>query len=207
MTQPETIKSRALRRADVLDDPFALFRLWFSEAASVQTILPEAMSIATVSAEGRPASRMVLLKELDEHGFIFYTNYNSRKAVNLDAVPFAALLFWWPVLERQVRIEGSVEKVSAEDSDAYFATRARGSQLGAWASDQSSPIDENELARRMEAAEERFRDRDVPRPAHWGGYRVIPDQIEFWQGRPNRLHDRFRFVRVDGTWKVDRLAP
>ncbi|MEO8217788.1 MAG: pyridoxamine 5'-phosphate oxidase [Acidobacteriota bacterium] len=207
MSETETIKSRPLDRSALAGDPFKQFAVWFAEAQSVQPILPEAMSLATADRNGCPSSRMVLLKGVDERGFLFFTNYESRKAANLDDNPYASLLFWWPLLERQVRIEGAVERVTAEESDDYFATRARGSQLGAWASHQSSTIDDEELSINLDAVEAKYRGQEVPRPQLWGGYRLIPELFEFWQGRPSRLHDRFRFQRTADGWNVDRLAP
>lgn len=166
------------------------------------------MTLATASSDGAPAARTVLLKSFDEHGFVFFTNYQSRKSRELEANPRATLLFFWSTLERQVRIEGSVEQVSAEESDDYFGTRPRGSQLGAWASAQSREIDSREaLERDLAEVTARFEGREVTRPPHWGGWRVVPSAVEFWQGRANRLHDRLVYRRRGDAWTIVRLAP
>jgi pyridoxamine 5'-phosphate oxidase len=200
----------ALDEAEVASAPFAQFERWFDEAVSAAVPEPNAMTLATVDGAGRPTARVVLLKGFDERGFVFFTNYASRKGAELAAHPDAALNFFWPELERQVRIEGTVAKVSDADSADYFASRPRLSQIGAWASPQSEPIaDRRSLESRFAAAEQRFRD-EVPRPAHWGGYRLRPVMLEFWQGRPSRLHDRIRYRRSPadpGRWDIDRLAP
>ncbi len=189
-------------------DPFALFDEWYREARQAGLYLPEAMTLATVSPAGRPSARLVLLKRHDERGFVFFTNYESRKAVELEQNPHAALAIHWPVLQRQVRIEGLVEKIAEEESYSYFRTRPRGSRIGAWASPQSAVIpDRTVLERRVEEFQARYPGDEVPLPPYWGGYRVRPDSIEFWQGRANRLHDRFRFVRDGDGWSVERLAP
>lgn len=198
--------TRNLHESELPAGPIEQFRRWFDEATKAGVEMPEAMGLTTVSA-GRPSSRMVLLKEVDT-GFVFYTNYNSRKSMELAEDLRAALLFHWLLLERQVGIEGLVERVSAAESDAYFATRPRGSQIGAWASPQSQVIasrDELELAERKIA--ERFQDSEIPRPPFWGGFRLIPDSIEFWQGRQDRLHDRLRYRKEGARWIVERLAP
>jgi pyridoxamine 5'-phosphate oxidase len=189
-------------------DPMALFDRWFSDARTVE-IDPTAMALATVSREGRPSLRTVLLKGYGEDGFVFYTNYNSRKAREMAVNPHVALMFFWPGHERQVRVEGVVEKVTAAESDAYFASRPLESRLGVYASHQSEVIEDRaHLDARYEAASKRFLDGQVPRPEWWGGYRVIPFEIEFWQGRIGRLHDRLRYAReADGPWRRDRLAP
>jgi pyridoxamine 5'-phosphate oxidase len=188
-------------------DPFAQFGVWLDEAlATPQIVEAHAMSLSTVGDDGRPAARMVLLRGWDARGFIFYTNYDSRKGHDLAAHPNAALLFWWGELQRQIRIEGSVERVSVEESDAYFAGRPRGHRLNAWASPQSKVIDAAQLVAAMAAAAEHYPG-DVPRPPHWGGYRVAPDQFEFWQGRPDRMHDRIAFLRAATGWVTVRLAP
>lgn len=193
-------------------DPFALFARWFDEARDGGVREPNAMTLATADAGGRPSARVVLLKGLDARGFTFYTNYQSRKGEDLAANPHAALVFWWEAMERQVRVEGAVERVAAKVSDAYFASRPRGSRLGAWASEQSRVVaGRAELEARLEEVEEKYDDGHIPRPPHWGGYRVLPDRFEFWQGRPNRLHDRLEYVPADGSagegWTVRRLAP
>jgi pyridoxamine 5'-phosphate oxidase len=189
-------------------DPFEQFRAWLDDALGTAAIVePNAMSVATVGANGRPSSRVVLLRQWDARGFVFFTNYESRKGGELAAHPCAALLFWWPALERQVRIEGAVERVLDVESDAYFETRPRGHRLSAWASRQSATIPDREtLQRAIAEAELRFPD-EVPRPPFWGGYRVVPDRFEFWQGRPNRVHDRIAYERSADGWSLARLSP
>jgi pyridoxamine 5'-phosphate oxidase len=197
-----------LHRSDLDPDPLGQFRRWYAEAEAAGVEAPQAMALATATAQGLPSVRMVLLKGADERGYAFFTGYVSRKAAELDANPHAALLFHWAPLGRQVRIEGSVERVAEEESDAYFATRPRGAQLAAAASRQSSvltgraDIDARvaELARQHEGG-------DVPRPGHWGGYRLVPRAYEFWQHRDDRMHDRLRYRRADGDWVVERLSP
>lgn len=187
-------------------DPFRQFSRWFDEAAGLEKD-PTAMTIATTTRDGRPSARMVLLKGVDERGFVFFTNYESRKAVEIEATGRASLLFYWASLERQVRIEGTVERVSAEESDAYFATRPVESRWGVYASQQSRVIEARSvLDARLAAARHAFGE-EVPRPLWWGGYRVSPDGFEFWQGRPSRLHDRLRFTLDGGAWRLERLAP
>ena len=196
-----------LSEAEAGDDPFALFHAWFEQAATVPE--PNAFVLATADERGLPSARMVLLKALDDRGFTFFTNYDSRKAEELAANPHVAMVFPWHALERQVRIEGGVEMVSAAESDEYFAVRPLGSRLGAWASAQSAVIpDRSFLERRQAELMAQFPDGHVPRPPNWGGYRVLPTAIEFWQGRPSRLHDRILFTRQpDGRWKKERLSP
>lgn len=195
------------RSADT--DPITLFRRWMEDALNADLPEPTAVTIATADREARPTARLVLLKGYDAEGFVFYTNYLSRKGRDLAENSAAAMVCYWAELRRQVTMCGSVARVSPKTSDSYFATRARASQLSAWASEQSTVIEGREvLERRMADFEEQYRGRDVPRPPHWGGYRLVPDTIEFWQGRENRLHDRLRYTRrSDGGWRIERLAP
>ncbi len=190
-------------------DPIAQFRRWFDEAASAELPLPNAMTLATATPEGKPSARVVLLKGVDERGLVFFTNYRSRKGRELASNPLAAAVLYWEELHRQVRIEGSVEALGPGESDAYFRSRPRGARLGAWASPQSSVIaSRGLLERRVKELKGRFHGRSIPRPRHWGGYRLRPASIEFWEGRANRLHDRLLYVRRrDGSWRVQRLAP
>ena len=195
-------------KATAVTDPLALFDEWFAEARAAEINDPEAMALATADGAEQPSVRMVLLKGHGPRGFVFYTNDQSAKGEQLAANPRAALLFHWKSLRRQVRIEGRVERVPAAEADTYFATRARDSQLGAWASDQSRPLDSrNTFERRLEEAKSRFEGQNVPRPPHWGGYRVVPDRIEFWRDRPYRLHERRLFKRVNGGWSEGLLYP
>ncbi len=190
-------------------NPLTLFRRWFDEAIASGSRLPDAMTLATATKEGKPSARMVLLKQVDDDGFVFYTNYNSRKARELDENPYAALVSYWVGLDRQVRVEGTVERVSAAESDGYFRTRPRESQLGALASPQSEVIESREfLEQRFSDFEGMYRNRTVARPTHWGGYRLKPEMIEFWQNRSSRLHDRILYeLQADGSWSIKRLAP
>ena len=190
------------------DDPYTLFGLWFGQAVEVESTEPNAMMLATVDGNGQPHLRTLLLKGFDEQGFVFFTNYQSAKSEQLLARPVAAMTFWWPDLERQVRIEGRVEQVGDEESDQYFHSRPLGSRLGAWTSPQSQVISgREELAQRLAEVEARYADEDPPRPPHWGGFRLLPQMIEFWQGRPSRLHDRLRYRLENGQWLRERLAP
>lgn len=205
----EDYRKEALSENDVASDPITQFGYWFQEAVDAALPEPNAMVLATVSPEGRPSARVLLLKGFDPAGFVFFTNYASRKGRELFANPHAAMTFLWLPLERQVRIEGVVTKCSEEVSDAYFASRPEGSRLGAWASPQSTVVaDRATLETRMSEAEARFEGHAIPRPSHWGGYVLAPTEVEFWQGRPSRLHDRIRYRRApDGTWIRERLAP
>lgn len=195
--------------ADLSADPIQQFTRWYDEVQTAGITEYPAMTLATCSHDGRPSARIVYLRGLDTRGFAFYTNYNSRKGDELAATPLAALCFYWKELERQVRIEGRVEKVSAAESDAYFRGRPLNNQLGAWASSQSGTLESAQvLADRVEQFRQRFAGQEIPRPPHWGGYRMVPDRLEFWQGRPSRLHDRFLYSRQsDGSWGVERLNP
>jgi pyridoxamine 5'-phosphate oxidase len=191
----------------VLRDPLAQFELWFNEAVAAKMPMLNSMTLATVSAAGQPSARIVLLKDVDARGFVFYTNYASPKGVDLAANPVAALLFHWVELEREVRIEGRVEKVSARESDDYFASRPLGSRHAAIASPQSQVVPNRAALEKSFAAAEKTHGAAPPRPPQWGGYRVLPSALEFWQGRPNRLHDRVLYTRAGDSWKIERLAP
>jgi pyridoxamine 5'-phosphate oxidase len=221
-----------LRRADLEPEPIAQFKKWFAQATGqrrsgrvrkflirlyksvLQMDIPEqldlnAMTLSTVDAQGKPSARIVLLKGVDPRGFVFFTNYNSRKGRELDQNPSASLVFYWQEQERQVCVAGTASKLPGDESDAYFQSRPHGSQVGAWASDQSQVVnDRADLEQKWSEFEKKFASGKVPRPAHWGGYLVRPDRVEFWQGRPNRLHDRFRYTRLpDNSWKIERLSP
>lgn len=198
-----------LNETDVAPNPFIQFQKWFDEALTAQLLEPNAMTVATATTDGKPSARMVLLKDFDERGFVFFTNYNSHKGQELAENPQAALVFWWAELERQVRICGHVEKVSENDSDRYFQSRPFNSRLGAWASNQSEVIESRIiLEQRLQELKAKYENQDIPRPPHWGGLRVIPTEIEFWQGRSSRLHDRILYTRLDdGDWKIQRLSP
>ena len=199
----------SLLETDVANNPIAQFDTWWQQALQSQVIEPNAMTVATASADGVPAARILLLKGFSNNGFVFFTNYNSYKAMNLHENPKACLVFFWPELERQVRITGLVSKVPERESDAYFASRPEGSRIGAWASQQSSVVPSREwLDEQYAAKKKEFEGREIPRPPHWGGYVVRPVVVEFWQGRPSRLHDRIQYsLQEDGTWKIERLSP
>ena len=200
----------ALDEHGIASDPFHQFTTWYDEAVAAGLPEPEAMTLSTANSEGRPSARIVLLRGYDERGFCFFSNYASQKGQELAANPYAAVTFHWVELERQVRIAGRVEKVSASESDAYFQSRPSQSRIGAWSSPQSEVIASRDtLEKFVKEYQERYSDESaIPRPEHWGGYRVIPDRIEFWQGRPSRLHDRLRFSRIEqGSWTLERLAP
>jgi pyridoxamine 5'-phosphate oxidase len=203
-----TYSQNELLEKNVLTNPFKQFAHWFDEALNAQVLEPNAMHVATIS-DGKPHGRIVLLKGFDENGFVFFTNYESNKGKEIAENAFASLTFFWGDLERQVRIEGKIKKVSAEESDEYHNSRPRGSQIGAWVSKQSKVITGRQvLEDRLLALEKQFENSEIiPRPPHWGGYRLIPDRIEFWQGRPNRLHDRILYSKVANDWKIERLSP
>jgi pyridoxamine 5'-phosphate oxidase len=197
-----------LDKADIHPNPIVQFHEWFENAVGADLHEPNAMILATATTYGKPSARTVLLKGYDERGFVFYTNYEGRKAKEIEANPTCALLFYWGELERQVRIEGRASRLSSKESDAYFASRPRGSRLGAWASEQSLPVeDRSVLEERVRALEKEYEGREIPRPPFWGGYRVEPHTIEFWQGRESRVHDRLVYYRTGGSWKIERLQP
>jgi len=190
------------------DNPFLQFSVWFEEARQANVLEINAMALATASPEGRPSCRIVLLKEMDRRGFSFFTNYESRKGEELTANPYACANFHWKILERQVIVNGAIEKLSREESEAYFSSRPRGSQLGAWTSPQSRVIESREVLEQAYVHfEKMYAGKEIPTPPYWGGYRLIPTCFEFWQGRSNRLHDRFRYSLSGGGWIIDRLAP
>ena len=199
----------ALDRDDLEDDPIVQFEDWFRYACETVALDPNAVALSTVDSEMRPSSRTVLLKSFDERGCVFYTNYDSKKAAQIEANPNVSLLFFWSEAARQVKIRGTAEKIPTAESLAYFLSRPRGSQIGAWVSAQSSVISSRSLLEnKFQEIKQKFRDKDVSLPSFWGGYRVVPDQIEFWQGRRNRLHDRFEYTKQDdGSWSIVRLAP
>jgi pyridoxamine 5'-phosphate oxidase len=201
-------RQQALLETEAYPDPMLQFRQWFDQALAADLIEPNAMTLATVDATGQPSARMVLLKGLESGGFDFFTNYNGRKGQELATNAKAALVFWWGELERQVRIEGQVSPITAAESDLYFHSRPIGSQLGAWASPQSQVIaDRQVLETRLAEVKAQYEGKEIPRPPHWGGYRLTPHAIEFWQGRSNRLHDRLLYTRTGNTWQQVRLAP
>ncbi len=205
----EDYRAKSLSIEEVAAHPAQQFDQWFVEAMKSEVREPNAMTLATSSAAGRPSARTLLLKGYDEKGFVFYTNYNSKKGKELEENPFAAMVFCWLDLERQIRIEGKIEKLSEEASDQYFQSRPKGSQIGAWASPQSEIItDRSLLENNVEALKKKYENADaLPRPPHWGGYRLVPDVVEFWQGRSSRLHDRINYQLEGGEWKLERLAP
>jgi pyridoxamine 5'-phosphate oxidase len=198
-----------MRETDIDPNPFVQFQQWFDKAREAQLPEPNAMTLATTTTDGKPSARIVLLKDFDTRGFVFYTNYNSHKGQELAENPQASLVFWWAELERQIRIYGRVKKVSEKESDEYFYSRPLNSRLGAWTSNQSEIIcDRNVLEERFTELSNKYKNGDVPRPQHWGGLRVIPTEIEFWQGRSSRLHDRLRYTLINNIdWKVERLSP
>lgn len=202
-------QAASLDESDMLASPFEQFDKWFKEALESEVLEVNAMNLATATPNGKPSSRIVLLKGLDEKGFTFFTNYHSDKGQLLAINPQATLNFFWGELERQVRIDGIIEKVSHVESDEYFASRPKGSQIGAWVSEQSTEIESREvLENKLEELTNHYKDKEVLRPPHWGGYRLIPETIEFWQGRPSRLHDRLKYVKKgEDFWKVVRLSP
>ena len=205
----ESYHTEGLDESTIEKNPIKLFESWFNYAIKKHILEPNAMTLATADEEGKPSARIVLLKDFDENGFVFFTNYKSIKGNQLEQNPNAALVFWWGPLTRQIRIEGSVEKISTEESDAYFHSRPRGNQIGAVVSNQSKVIHSHtELEQDFEKFSQKYKDKKVRRPDYWGGYRVKPVMIEFWQGRENRLHDRLKFIKTPkGNWQLERLSP
>jgi pyridoxamine 5'-phosphate oxidase len=202
-------KLGALREIDMDPDPVVQFKKWYEDALNSKSLQPDAMTVASATKDGKPSARMMLLKDVDVDGFVFYTNQESRKGEEFSKNAQVALVFWWPLFERQVRVEGIIEKISDNEADSYFKTRPRGSRLAAWASHQSQVISSREaLDDRFSGLEVLHRSRDIPRPPYWVGYRLRHSTIEFWQGRPNRLHDRLRYRQVEGDgWIIERLSP
>jgi pyridoxamine 5'-phosphate oxidase len=198
-----------LNENEIDKNPFIQFKIWFNQSVAAQLPEPNAMTLATCTPDGKPSARMVLLKDIDERGFVLFTNYKSQKGQEISVNPQAALVFWWAELERQVRIVGTVEKISSAQSDSYFEVRPPFSRLGAWASNQSEVIANRDvLEAQLIEFQRQYENQEVPRPPHWGGFRVIPQEIEFWQGRSSRLHDRLRYTLIDnGNWKIERLSP
>ena len=208
MTTANNISLEGLDEKTIARDPIKQFQIWFNEAIAAKLPMPEAMTLATATPDGKPSARMVLLKQVDHDGFVFFTNYRSAKAEQLDANPYAALVFYWAQLDRQVRVEGSVTRTPAEESRDYFRTRPRESQIGAWASAQSQAISGRDiLEQRAQELEALYCDREVDCPEHWGGYRLKPERIEFWKSRVGRLHDRILYQRDESGWTITRLAP
>ncbi len=197
-----------LSKKDLNKNPIKEFEKWFKRAVKTEQYEPNAMAMATSSSNGRPSVRYVLLKNFDPNGFVFYTHYESRKSEEINENPYGSFVFFWPVLQQQIRVEGRIVKLSNEESDKYFDNRPQGSKIGAWASPQSKPIHSREYLENIKNDFElKYKDNSIPRPDYWGGYRIIPNRVEFWQGRKNRLHDRFEYL-VDGSeWKIQRLAP
>ena len=201
-------RQAALLETEANPNPIAQFQTWFAAAVAAQLPEPNAMTIATATPDGMPSARIVLLKDVDDRGFVFFTNYNSHKGQELTLNPQAAIVFLWTELERQVRIQGQVERIAPAESDEYFYSRPPGSRLGAWASNQSEVVASREvLDQQLADLEAKYANQEIPRPEHWGGFRVMPTMIEFWQGRSSRLHDRLRYRRIGGAWVIDRLSP
>ena len=203
------LMAEGLIKSELLSDPIKQFELWYAQTLETELAEPNAVALATVDAQGQPWQRMVLLKLFDEQGFVFFTNYASRKAAHIAGNPHVSLLFPWQALGRQVKVTGTGARIPASESMRYFATRPRGSQIGAWVSAQSSVIASRSLLEsKFQEIKKKFKNKDITLPSFWGGYRVVPDQIEFWQGRANRLHDRFQYTKQDdGSWTIERLAP